>query len=276
MAPKRGDKMQNVRAVDRAIEILQCFTPEKPSMSVIDIQERVPLSRPTLYRLLQTLASKGLIRAFGDPQRFSLDYGVGRLAHNWMAGIDKINAGRPIVERLREITDETAALFILRGDQRLCVMEMAAPHFLKISRGVGETEHISSGASGKAILAFMSPDAIEPILQTLPKSVDRKRLLSSLDTVRSEGFAVSRGEVFVGAIAIAAPYFDHSHRVVGSIGVFGPQARLDDTWEKMAVRGVIDCSRELSAALGHFQGMQEAKGTSPGKLRRKKAPGRAA
>src|SRR5215475_7475927 len=124
MARKSADaKMTSVRAVDRAIEILQCFTAEKPAMSVLEIQELVPLSRPTLYRLLQTLAAKGLIRAFGEPQRISLDYGVGRLAHNWTAGIDRISAGEPIVERLREETNETAALFVLRGDQRLCVVE---------------------------------------------------------------------------------------------------------------------------------------------------------
>ena len=33
-----------VRAVDRAIAILQCFTPDQPAMSVIEIQKRVGLS----------------------------------------------------------------------------------------------------------------------------------------------------------------------------------------------------------------------------------------
>lgn len=245
--------MQGVRAVDRAIEILQCFTPEKPAMSVLEIQERVRLSRPTLYRLLHTLAQKGMIRAFGEPQRFSLDYGVGRLAHNWAMGIDPVAIGRPIVEALRAKTNETAALFILRGDQRLCVLEMAAPHILRISRGIGETEHIASGASGRAILAFMNEDQVDPILKGLPKTFARKIVIAGLELTRAQGYGLSRGEVFAGAIAIAAPYFDHDHRVAGSIGVFGPSARLDQAWEKRAIRSVLESARELSAALGHFQ-----------------------
>ena len=251
MARTSSTKVQSVRAVDRAIEILQCFTPDRPSMSVLDIQERVPLSRPTLYRLLQTLTAKGLVRCSGDPQRFSLDYGVGRLASNWMAGIDPIGVGQPILQRLRELTNETAALFTLRGDQRLCVLEMPAPHFLKISRGVGETEHITRGASGKAILASMSQNEIDPILSNLPKSTDKRRLLESLQEVRAKGFAVSRAEVFAGAIAIAAPYFDHTGRVVGSIGVFGPQARVNEVWEAKAIRSAVDAAADLSSALGH-------------------------
>ena len=250
MAPRRSNTIKSVRAVERALDILQCFSAERPSMSVLEIQERVRLSRPTLYRLLHTLAAKGLVRSSGDPQRFSLDYGVGRLAATWMAGIDPIRAGRRIVERLREQTDETAALFILRGHQRLCALEIAASHFLKISRGVGETEHIAKGASGKAILAFMQPDETEAILRTLPKDTNKKQLLQALERIRRDGFAVSRAEVFAGAVAIAAPYFDREKRVAGSIGVFGPQARLDRNWERTATRLVVEGAAELSAALG--------------------------
>lgn len=271
MARKRSSsKVQNVRAVDRAIDILQSFSAERPLLSVLDIQKRVSLSRPTLYRLLQTLAAKGLVRASGDPQRFSLDYGVGQLANNWMASIDPIGAGHPILQGIREKTNETAALFILRGDQRLCVLEMAAPHFLKISRGIGETEHISRGASGKAILAFMQPEEFASILKTLPINVDRKQLAVDLEQIRAEGHAISRAEVFAGAIAIAAPYFDHSRRVVGSLGIFGPQARLDQNWERQAIRAVLEGSRQLSAALGHPR-MDENK-TTHARARARKSP----
>jgi len=166
-----------------------------------------------------------------------------------MAGIDAIETARPLVEGLREDTGQTAALFILRGHTRLCVLESRSPHVLAISRGIGETEHICRGASGKAILAFMTED-VAPILRTLPAGTDRKRLLADLAQVRRDGSAISRGEVFVGAIAIAAPYFDHAHRVAGSIGVFGPQARLAESWVAKTTRRIVDTARQLSAALG--------------------------
>jgi DNA-binding IclR family transcriptional regulator len=240
----------NVRAVERAIDVLQCFSAERPVMSVLEIQQKVRLSRPTLYRLLHTLAAKGLVRIEGDPQRFSLDYGVGRLAHSWMAGIDPIAIGRPILERLRQETGETVALFMLRDHLRLCVLELTTPNVLKIARGVGETEHIARGASGKAMLAFMPADEVARILRTLPAGIDRKRLLADLARVRSDGFAVSRGEVFVGAVAVAAPYFDDAHRVLGAIGAFGPAARLDARWVAATIDRIVEGARALSAHLG--------------------------
>jgi DNA-binding IclR family transcriptional regulator len=242
---------KNVRAVERAIDILQCFLPDEPWMSVIEIQQRVPLSRPTLYRLLQTLRAKGLIRVRGDPQRFALDFGVGRLAHSWIAGIDAIALARPLLERLRMSTGETTALFVRRGELRQCVAELVSPHVLAISRGLGETDHLWRGASGKAILAFMKDDEVAAVLRTLPKAADRAAILADISLARKDGFFISRGEVFVGAIAIAAPYFDHTDRVAGSVGVFGPQARLDRHWAVKTASAVARAAAELSAASGY-------------------------
>jgi IclR family acetate operon transcriptional repressor len=242
---------KGVRAVERAIEILQGFSPDKQWMSVLEIQRKVPLSRPTLYRLLQTLASKGLIRIEGDPQRFALDYAVGAFAHSWLAGLDVVGVARPSLERLRAETGETAALFVRRGSLRQCVLELTSSHVLAMSRGVGETDHLWRGASGKAILAFVEEGEITKILSALPRGTDPKRLSVDLTRVRKDRLAISRGEVFIGAIAIAAPYFDHTDRVAGSLGVFGPQARLDSQWEVKTTRILGKFAAGLSAKLGH-------------------------
>lgn len=249
--PGGSPKSKNVRAVERAIDILECFVPDKPWMSVLEIQRTVPLSRPTLYRLLQTLIAKGLVRAEGDPQRFALDFGIGRLAHNWIAGIDVIALARPILEELRNATGETAALFLRRGDLRQCVAEVVSPHVLAISRGLGETDHLWRGASGKAILGFLDEDEIADVARALPKTISKATLAADLSLARRDGYFVSRGEVFVGAIAIAAPYFDHTGSATGSVGVFGPAARLDEQWTKKAAAHVMKSAAALSAASGH-------------------------
>jgi|SRR5262249_8719430 len=243
---------KNVRAVERAIDILQCFAPDKRWMSVLEIQEKVLLSRPTLYRLLQTLIAKNLIRAEGDPQRFALDFGVGRLAYSWITGIDVIALAQPILERLRIESGETTALLVRRGDLRQCVAELTSPHVLAMSLGIGETGHLWRGASGKAILAFMEENEIAAVMRKLPKSMDKAALAEDLSRTRRDGYFVTRGEIFVGAIAIAAPYFDHSGRVAGSIGVFGPEARLDERWVTKTASSVVRSAAELSAASGHL------------------------
>ena len=69
MSTSSGD---GVRAVERALDILKAFSVNEHELSAAQLLERVPLSRPTLYRLLQTLVHSGFVVSSGDPQRFRL------------------------------------------------------------------------------------------------------------------------------------------------------------------------------------------------------------
>ncbi len=253
-APAEGD---SVRAVLRAAAILKAFTPDHPRLTVLELQRATGISRPTLYRLLQTLVGTGLVQAGGEPQRFGLGPAVMGLAHVWAAATDVVELARPVLTRLRDATGETAALFLLQGDQRLCVLELPSRQVLAITRGVGGTEHISRGASGKAILAHLAEadPAAQAVWRSLPAEVDPARLQADLQRCRAEGLSISRGEVFRGAIAIAVPIFRAGPQVAGSLGLFGPEARIDAAQAAQFGQLAMAAAAEISAALG---------GTPPG------------
>ncbi|WP_424137895.1 IclR family transcriptional regulator [Roseomonas chloroacetimidivorans] len=243
---------ESVRAVQRAVAILKAFTSERPRLTVVELQRLTGISRPTLYRLLQTLTASGFVQASGEPQRFGLGSAVMSLAHVWASEIDVVAIARPVLERLRDVTGETAALFVLQNDKRLCVLEMPSRHVLSIMRGVGETEHISRGASGKAILAHVMEDdaRAQAVWRSLPAEVDRARLTADLQRCREEGMSISLGEVFRGAVAIAAPYFRAGGQVAGSVGVFGPEARIDPSQARHFGNLAIEAANEITVALG--------------------------
>jgi IclR family acetate operon transcriptional repressor len=246
-----------VRAVDRAIAILQCFSADQPALSVIEIQKRVGLSRPTLYRLLQTLAQRDLILAEGNPQRFRLSHGVMKLSHVWLKGLDVVALAQSIVEGLRDLTGETAALFKLQEDRGICILEYESRHVLSTSRGVGDSSSLTKGSTGKAMLGFMEPQRQSEILSTIPRGVQRARLEEELKLARQRGYATSRGEIFVGAVAVSAPYFDRRGSVAGSLGIYGPSARVDEQKMLEYSKLVRKAGRDISVLLG-FQGNDSA------------------
>ena len=202
--PDADTGMTGVRAVDRAIAILQCFTPEQPAMSVIEIQKRVGLSRPTLYRLLHTLAARDLVHAEGDPQRFKLAHGVMKLSHVWLNGLEVVAVARPIVEGLRDLTGETAALFRLQHDLGICILECQSRHELSISRGVGHSLKIMQGSTGKAMLAFMELPRQAEFLSGLPADAARTRLEESLKAARRSCWWISSAMHHVRRFTILA------------------------------------------------------------------------
>ena len=247
--PAGAGEAGGVRAVDRAIAILQCFTPDQPALSVIEIQKRVGLSRPTLYRLLQTLAQRDLILAEGEPQRFRLSHGVMKLSHVWLKGLDVVALAGSTVESLRDATGETAALFKLQDDRGICVLEYESRHVLSTSRGVGDSLRVTQGSTGKAMLAFMEPERRAEILATVT-GVQRARLEEGVKFAQRHGYATSSSEIFVGTVAVSAPYFDHRGQIVGSVGLYGPNARISEQKMLEFSKLVRKAGQQISALLG--------------------------
>lgn len=219
---------EGVRAVERALDVLAAFSAGENDLLVADLLKRVGLTRPTLYRLLHTLENKGFVVSHGEPQRYRLGPAVARLAHVWSTTLDLAAVARPVMLEAWSYTSETVALFVPRGEMRLCVAEMQSPQAISFRRGVGYSEKLVRGASGRAILAFtpLGPGQLEAY--AAGTSTDMDWLREQLKLTQQRGYAMGHNELIQGAYAVAAPFFNSDGQVAGSIGVFGPDARLTE------------------------------------------------
>jgi DNA-binding IclR family transcriptional regulator len=240
---------ESVRAVDRALEILLAFDAKDRGLTVAELQKRVDLSRPTLYRLLRTLERSRFLGVSGEPQQFHLGPAVARLAHLWNSQLDLKAVAQPVMHRIWEATGETVALFVPEGRFRVCVAEIPSAQPLSFKRGVGYRERLVLGASGRAILAHREPRAAELRSYASGLKIDLKRYPRLLAEVRSLGYAVSQSELIQGAVAVATPFFDGAG-VAGSLGIFGPGARLGPAQIERCGKLLVKEARALSRALG--------------------------
>jgi IclR family acetate operon transcriptional repressor len=246
----QAEKGDNVRAVGRALEILLAFKSQDTDLSVSDLLKRVDLSRPTLYRLIYTLEEHGFLSSYGDPQKFRLGPSVAKLAHVWNATLDLAGIAEPVMRKIWEATGETVALFISEGESRLCISEIQSNHPLNFKRGVGYSEKIERGATGRAILASRKNSAADLKHYSESLKISIKKLEGELDKVRQLGYSTSHNELIQGAVAIAVPFFDKSGDVAGSIGVFGPEVRMNKTNEAEIVELLKKEAVNLSKLLG--------------------------
>ena len=56
--------------------------------------------------------------------------------------------------------------------------------------------------------------------------------------------------MFVGAVAVSAPYFDYRGSVVGSVGIYGPSARINQEKILEYSKLVRRAGQEISVHLG--------------------------
>ncbi len=240
----------NVRAVDRALDILMAFTATDYELTAGQLLKRVDLSRPTLYRLLYTLEQSGFLVSSGEPQKFRLGPAVAHLSHVWTSSLDLNEMAKPMLRRLWEKTGETVALFIPQGAYRSCISELPCTQPLSFKRGVGYRERIVLGASGRAILAYMdiTPELLKEY--AAGTKLDPKKYAEDLQSTRERGYAISNQEIIQGAVSIAAPFFNSGGQVAGSVGIFGPSARLDAGQVKELGELLVEETTLFSEALG--------------------------
>ena len=216
----------SVRSVERAIEVLFSFTQQEPVLDIPALQQRTGLSRPTLYRLLRTLETRGLIYSFGNPLRFQLGARTGLLASTWTPAPPLVTLAAGPLEQLWRSTQQTVALMMpVSATHRMCVFERKSPQALSFSRGVGYTEPLHNGASGKVILAHLTPDQRRQSLSQLSRHA-RDLIARDLQTVLQDGVLVTHAEVMAGTVAVASPVLTKSGQPVAAVCVFGAEMRL--------------------------------------------------
>lgn len=242
--------VDGVRAVDRALDVLAAFAPGDDGLLVAALLKRLDLSRPTLYRLLHTLENKGFVVTSGEPQRYRLGPAVARLAHAWTTSLDLPTAAQGVMLDTWSFTTETVALFVPRGEMRLCVAEMPSTQPLSFRRGVGYSERLVRGASGRAILAYTPLARGQLQAYAAGTSTDLEWTLGELRLTRERGYAIGHNELIQGAWAVAAPFFDQAGAIAGSLGVFGPDVRLTEARVHEFGRYLRGAAQRLTETLG--------------------------
>lgn len=248
------------QTVDRALQILECFTLERPSLTLTDLSGLTGLTVPTAHRLLKALQRREFVVLDQATKRYSLGPGAMRLAGVIMERDDLQAVVLPHLERLRAITEETVALHWLVEDARVCVLELISRHFIRMTSGTGRRYPIYAGASGKAIFAFLPEKTIDRILEEAERNgvgplINRSRedVLSELKEIRERGYAMSFGEVVAEASALAAPIIDASGHPIAAINITGPANRFSEDRMNAAKNTLLEIVREVETQMGYIR-----------------------
>lgn len=242
----------NVRAVERAIAILFSFTRGSPMKTVAEMQADLGISRPTLYRLLQTLQRLGLVRGSGEPLRYTLDHRVLMLADAWLAQIDVVRSAEEALADLWVRTDETVGLNLPLADgTRITVKELRSKQPLSLGLGIGHTAPMTQGAAGRVMLAYLAPDRVDAVLRGIPDAGNREAIRADLEKIAERGYSLTIGQRITGAIAIAAPIFDHNSDAAASLCLFGPEARLTEDLRARYISLVVNAAARISTSMGY-------------------------
>ncbi|TDC86874.1 helix-turn-helix domain-containing protein [Actinomadura sp. 7K507] len=213
--------VKQVQSVRNACVLLETIAAAQP-IGVSELARATGFDKSAVHRIAVTLHEAGWIRPAGGPAtRWELAPALLGLARE--GGTASLVATvRPVMERLRDDTEETVLLGVMDGD-RLTVAEVAESRRpVRLSMPPGAEMPFLGSAAARAIAALLPAGEVERLRAAHPGFDDD----AALERVRSQGWSSNDEEVQEGARAVSAALAGADGRPLGALVVCGPADRM--------------------------------------------------
>lgn len=249
---------QTIHSVEKAIKILLLFTNEKTSWGITEITQELKMQKSTVFRLVDTMASLGIMRKTNDDQKYRLGLKLFELGGVVFSDFKLKDIAHYYIHALSESCGETVHLGVLSENSVMSIQAVDTKSSLKPAILIGKSSPLYCTGIGKAILAFVNKEVqmelverIELIKHTENTITDRNNLFRELKHIYEQGYAIDNMENEIGVRCIAAPIYDHSGSVVASLSVSGPSIRITPDKDGNLAKLLLDTCTEISTNLGY-------------------------
>lgn len=226
------DPKNAVNAVGTTFEILERLK-ENGEMGITELANEVGVSKGTVHNHLSTLRHEDYVVKNDD--RYQLGFRFMDLAHHAKRRVGIYDLVRQEVDDIAEKSGEIALYARAEHGMGVCLYQARGENAVQTPLYEGQRRYLHQTAAGKGILAHMSREEVEEIVdehglqpQTAHTITDPDRLFEELEEIRDRGFAFNREETIPGLVGVGAPIVDQDGDVEGSISVIGPASRIDD------------------------------------------------
>lgn len=222
---KKGP-VYKVQSLQRALDILDCFTFQNREMSLSDIVKQTGINKTTAKRLLSNLTSRGYLQQDPKSKRYHLGMRLFELGGIVFSSFSLRKVAAYPMSRLQNETGATVLMGVMMDDQLVYVDKREGRGMIRISSDIGWRRPLHYGMLGMVLMAFLDPRDVKRILKKNPLEAhtpysitDEDAFSLRLEQIRKDGYIAEREEAVEGVIGIAAPIRDYSRQVIAALGV---------------------------------------------------------
>lgn len=228
MKAPEGQPSWQVKSVVKAIQILSCFTPEHPELSLADISSQLKIPKSTTLNLLRTLEDYDYISRTYPSMNYRLGYAVMQLNYCKQMSMPVVRLSLPFLEDLQFKTGKTIYL-TTHINGKVLYLDVAHQNRRMSSYSIsGKMLHMHCTGCGKAMLAFLPEEEVHSIIQTYglpaftPNTItSEEALYEELAAIRKRGYAFDHEEETLGVRCIAAPIRNAKGYPTAAISISG-------------------------------------------------------
>lgn len=258
-ADDRGsaDPKNVVGSVLKACQLMECFTLDRPSLTLTDLTAMTGMNKTTVHRLASTLIKAGwLTRGDGATYRLTMrPFRVGAVA---LAELNLRDEAAPLLRKLADRFGDTAYLMVPGPDGAVCVDMYQGNSPIRVNNVAIGTVLPYHTAAGPIVMLAFSDEIRERWLSrkkldqfTAHTIVDLDALNQRLERITSNGYAISEEDYIYGVGAVAAPVFDARGHLTATISLGGVADGFRGDRLLDIIEAVTTSAREVSSRLGY-------------------------
>jgi DNA-binding IclR family transcriptional regulator len=225
----RNEPGRTIRSVEITLDIIEVLQ-EQGEVGVTELADELDHSKSTVHSHLRTLEERKVLVREGDGYRMSLR--ILNMANHVREQVGNYEVIRSEVETLAEETGEIAQFGLEEHGKVSYLYKMTSERAVETASRVGSQQPMYSTSLGKTILAYLSEERTEKIIQDTefkrltPNTITSEaELREDLATIRELGYGVDDEENFNGLRCISAPVTNDDD-VLSAISVTGPSSRF--------------------------------------------------
>ncbi|GLF92044.1 IclR family transcriptional regulator [Bacillus safensis] len=251
MSDKKSKEESGLRTVQRALDILSCFSEERQELTLTDISKEMNLAMSTTTRLLKALEMNHFVEKNQETMKYRLGQRLYLLGYIAGKSIQLRELAKPLMYALRDETKETVNLYVMDSTSRVCIEQAEGLQSIRHLVKIGEKLPLYAGAGGKVLLAFQSEEFQQTVFASEADHVMgddwKKECKHILDTYTS----CSIDEREMGSAAVAAPIFNIHGEVKACLSISGPTHRFTEEVIPQLQQKVKEQAQRLSEQLGY-------------------------
>ena len=244
------------KTVVKALNVVETLARDARPRALGEIAASCDLTKSNAHRLLATLTELGFVRQVPNDRTYEITLKLWELGMRVFERFDIRPFAAPHLRALQDKTGESVHLSIFDIGHAVYVDKLDSSHALRAYIRIGERAPAAQTATGRAMLAFLDEAAFlsashdlkrhTPLTTTTPEA-----LRVALDEVRTQGYALTRGEWREGVVGVAAPIRTRSGAVMAGIGVAGPSERMTEEVLTHATDTVLATAQAITVDLEH-------------------------
>ncbi|PLX39729.1 MAG: hypothetical protein C0608_11165 [Deltaproteobacteria bacterium] len=249
----------NIRAIERAIAILNLFSRERSLMTLDEITRDTGLSKSTAFRVLATLEQHGYVVIDESTGKYRLGAIFLSLGAAVLTSTNLRKIASPFLNRLKNKLNVTVLLGAPVDGSLVYIDRKEAPGPLHISSDISwRRDPIHYGMLGMVLLSSWDDEEISEYLKENKLIAYTKNSLTKVDQwlqrvkeIREAGYVVEFEEAIEGVWGVAAPVKNSNGEVVAAVGVAQPISAKNSVLVSETIGSVTRCAEAISSELGY-------------------------